>query len=602
MTSSVRAAGQAFADFMTWMAALPLALWLRFDFSVPPGGWWHILFWGMAAGALHVTAGYVRKLYRGRYRFGSFDEVTGVVISTAVVTFTGELIVLMTRPSEIPRTIPLLAGGIALGLMLAGRFTLRFWRERVRTPRHGDRTIVYGAGDGGSQIVRAMVNSRDSGYCLVGLIDDDPRKRHLRISGVRVRGTICDLEKLVGLLDAQVLVVAIAQVSAAQLRDLDKRCRALGVQLCVIPSPVAIVKGSVRLSDVSEVTEEDLLGRRPVHTDEPRIAGMLAGKRVLITGAGGSIGSELARQVNSYDPAYLGLLDRDESALHALHLTMFGRATLDTDDLILADIRDPQRMREIMQRIQPDVVFHAAALKHLPMLEAAPSEAFKTNVLGTRNVLQAAYEARVPVFVNISTDKAADPVSVLGHSKRTTERLTAGIMPPDDGRYLSVRFGNVLGSRGSMLTAFRSQIANGGPVTVTHPEVSRYFMTVKEAVHLVLQAATLGRHSETLILDMGEPVRIADVAKHMIEKSGRDIDIVFTGLRDGEKMHEVLSGEAESGGRPLHPLITHVEVPPLPVMAIEENWAQSCNASRAAMETLALAGDQADLPAEVDVH
>ncbi|MCB0916769.1 MAG: polysaccharide biosynthesis protein, partial [Actinobacteria bacterium] len=307
--------------------------------------------------------------------------------------------------------------------------------------------------------------------------------------GVRVRGTICDLERLVATLDAQVLVVAIAEVNAAQLRDLDKRCRALGVHLRVIPSPVEIVKGTVHLSDVSEVTEEDLLGRRPVHTDEPEIARMLQGKRVLITGAGGSIGSELARQVNSYDPAYLGLLDRDESALHALHLSMFGKAMGDTDDLILADIRDQARLTEIMQRIRPDVVFHAAALKHLPMLEAAPSEAFKTNVLGTRNVLQAAYEAGVPLFVNISTDKAADPVSVLGHSKRTTERLTAGIVPPHSGRYLSVRFGNVLGSRGSVLTAFRSQISAGGPVTVTHPEVTRYFMTVKEAVHLVLQAA-----------------------------------------------------------------------------------------------------------------
>ena len=602
MTSSVRAAAQASADFCAWVIAVPIALWLRFDFTVPPGGWATALFWGIAAGTLHVAAGYARKLYRGRYRFGSFDEVTGVTIAATIVTLVGEIGVLLLHPTDLPRTVPLLAGGLALGMMLAGRFSLRFWRERMRTPRTGDRTLVYGAGDGGSQLVRAMVANHDSGYCLVGLIDDDPRKRHLRISGVRVRGTIGDLEQLVTMLDARVLVVAIADVNAAQLRDLDKRCRALGVHLRVIPSAVEIVKGTVHLSDVSEVTEEDLLGRRPVHTDESGIVRMLAGKRVLITGAGGSIGSELARQVHSYDPAFLGLLDRDESALHGLHLSMFGKAMLDTDDLLLADIRDADRLRVIMQQIRPDVVFHAAALKHLPMLEAAPSEAFKTNVLGTRNVLQAAYEAGVPVFVNISTDKAADPVSVLGHSKRTTERLTAGIEPPQDGgRYLSVRFGNVLGSRGSMLTAFRAQIANGGPVTVTHREVTRYFMTVKEAVHLVLQAATIGRDSETLILDMGQPVRIADVAKHMIEKSGRDIDIVYTGLREGEKLHEVLSSEQESGCRPLHPLITHVQVPPLSVMAIEEDWAHSCEASRSAMQLLALAGLHAGVPDGVDV-
>lgn len=598
MTSALRALSQAVADFAVWVLAVPLALWLRFDFSAPDSGWGQALLWGASAGLAHVFIGYALQLYRGRYRFGSFDEVTGVVKAVGVVTVAWETFTLVAAPPELPRTVPLLAGGLALAMQLAGRFSLRFYRERLRTDRQGERTLVYGAGDGGEQIVRAML-SNGSGYHVVGLIDDDPRKQRLRIHGVRVRGTLTSFEHLADVNGAQVLVVAIATITAKELRSLDQRCRAIGVQLRVIPSPVDIVRGSVKLSDVSEVTEEDLLGRRPVETDESQICQMLRGKRVLITGAGGSIGSELARQVMSYEPAFLGLLDRDESALHALHLTMFGRAMLDTDDLILADIRDAARIREVMQDVKPDVVFHAAALKHLPMLEAAPAEAFKTNVLGTRNVLQAAYDASVPVFVNISTDKAADPVSVLGHSKRTTERLTAGIEPPGAGRYLSVRFGNVLGSRGSVLTAFRAQIADGGPVTVTDPEVTRYFMTVREAVHLVLQAATLGRDSETLILDMGEPVRIADVAQHMIDKSGKDIDIVYTGLRDGEKMHEVLSSEAEFGERPLHPLITHVEVPALPVVALDEGWGDSAIDARIRMQQFALHGEILD---EVDVH
>ena len=603
MRSSGRGVGQAVADFIAWCVAVPAAMWLRFDFGAPPNGWWSALLWGAGAGAIHVFVGYMRQLYRGRYRFGSFDEVSGVVLSTSAVTISWEVATLIVRPQGLPRTIPLLAGGLALAMMLAGRFLVRFWRDRMRVSRIGDRTLVYGAGDGGQQIVRAM-QSPGSEYCLVGLLDDDPRKRNLRLQGVPVRGTIGDLETLTKQMNVTILVVAIAGIRARQLRDLDRRCRALGVQLRVIPSPVAIVRGTVRLSDVAEVTEEDLLGRRPVETQEDAIAAMLTGKRVLITGAGGSIGSELARQVHSYDPSFLGLLDRDESALHALHLTMFGQAMGESDDLILADIRDQDRVREIMQTVRPDIVFHAAALKHLPMLEAAPSEAFKTNVLGTRNVLQAAYEQAVPVFVNISTDKAADPVSVLGYSKRTTERLTAGIEPPASGRYLSVRFGNVLGSRGSVLTAFRSQIAAGGPVTVTHPEVTRYFMTVKEAVHLVLQAATLGRDSETLILDMGEPVRIADVAHHMIEQSGKDdIEIQYTGLREGEKLHEVLSSEAESGDRPLHPLITHVQVPPLSVVAIDESWAESCDLSRHAMLRLARQEDEYVLvPDRIDVR
>ena len=337
------------------------------------------------------------------------------------------------------------------------------------------------------------------------------------------------------------------------------------------------------LGDISKVTEEDLLGRRPIHTEESGIAAMLAGRRVLITGAGGSIGSELARQVHRYGPAYLGLLDRDESALHAVQLSIQGRALLDSDDLILADIRDGARIRTAMAHVMPDVVIHAAALKHMPMLERSPDEAFKTNVLGTRNVLIAARECGVPIFVNISTDKAADPENVLGYSKKMTERLTAGMQAPIDGRYLSVRFGNVLGSRGSVLTAFRAQIATGGPVTVTDPEVTRYFMTIPEAVHLVLQAATIGSDAETLILDMGTPVRIADVARHMIGKSGRDIAIVYTGLRKGEKLHEVLAGADEVGERTEHSLITQVCVKPLGSEEVDEAAALSPEAARATM-------------------
>jgi FlaA1/EpsC-like NDP-sugar epimerase len=347
------------------------------------------------------------------------------------------------------------------------------------------------------------------------------------------------------------------------------------------------VAGAVKLGDISQVTEEDLLGRRPIDTDEGGIGQMLFGRRVLITGAGGSIGSELARQVHRYEPAYLGLLDRDESALHTVQMSIHGKAMLDSDDIILADIRDPQRLQAVMEHVRPDVVFHAAALKHMPLLERTPDEAFKTNILGTRNVLEAAHEAGVKVFINISTDKAADPENVLGYSKKVTERLTAGMSAPAGGRYLSVRFGNVLGSRGSVLTAFRAQIASGGPVTVTDPEVTRFFMTIPEACHLVLQAATIGDDSETLILDMGTPVRIDDVARHMIEQSGRDIKVVYTGLRPGEKLHEVLIGDDENGERPKHPLVTHVRVKPLDAEEALQLDVASGDRARVAMIRLA---------------
>jgi dTDP-glucose 4,6-dehydratase len=284
---------------------------------------------------------------------------------------------------------------------------------------------------------------------------------------------------------------------------------------------------------------------------------------VLITGAGGSIGSELARQVHRFGPRELILLDRDESALHGVQLSIYGRGLLDTPDMVLADIRDEETVARVFARHRPEVVFHAAALKHLPMLEQYPDEGWKTNVLGTRNVLRSARANGCQRFVNVSTDKAADPTSVLGRTKRTAEQLTAWYAQGTPGTYLSVRFGNVLGSRGSMLHTFTSQIRSGGPVTVTHPEVTRYFMTIPEACALVIQAGAVGAPGEVLVLDMGEPVSILGVAQRLIAQSGQHIDIVFTGLRPGEKMHEVLLSDAERGQRRSHPMITHVTVPPL---------------------------------------
>jgi len=342
----------------------------------------------------------------------------------------------------------------------------------------------------------------------------------------------------------------------------------LGIALRVIPTSAEIVGGAVKLGDISNVTEEDLLGRKQVQVDEASIEDLIKGKRVLITGAGGSIGSEIARQVHRYQAAFVGMLDRDESALQEVQLSIDGRGLLASDELLLADIRDPATINAIFDQIRPDIVFHAAALKHLPLLEKFPNEAHKTNVQGTGNVLRAALAAGVPVLVNISTDKAADPISVLGRSKKATERMTAGATPRAQGRYVSVRFGNVLGSRGSVLNTFRRQIMEGGPVTVTHPDITRYFMTITEAVHLVLQAAAIGAHGETLVLNMGEPVRIADVAAQMVAKSGRNIEIVYTGLRPSEKMTEVLTSEDEQPRVGSHPSISHVSGNPLP----EAEW------------------------------
>jgi FlaA1/EpsC-like NDP-sugar epimerase len=362
---------------------------------------------------------------------------------------------------------------------------------------------------------------------------------------------------------AGVLVIAIAGGSGRVIHDLTKAAERCGLVPKVIPSVRELLTGRAQIEGVRDPRISDLLGRRAVATDVASVREHIAGKRVLVTGAGGSIGAELCRQLHQLGPAELILLDRDESALHAIQLALHGRALLDSEETVLADIRDQHRIQEVFERFRPEIVFHAAALKHLPLLESYPAEALKSNVWGTLTVLEAAADVGVQSCINISTDKAADPVSVLGYSKRITERLTAYMSVRTGSTYLSVRFGNVLGSRGSMLTALSAQVAAGGPVTVTDPDVSRYFMLADEAVHLVLQAATIGRGGEALVLDMGEPVRIADIARRLIANTGRKLDVVFTGLRPGEKLTEDLLGPGETDHRPCHPLISQVPVPAL---------------------------------------
>ncbi|YCH07743.1 polysaccharide biosynthesis protein [Arthrobacter sp. alpha11c] len=396
-----------------------------------------------------------------------------------------------------------------------------------------------------------------SGYQPVGLIDDDPSKRNLRLAGVPVLGDSSRLSQIVNESDVEVLIVSIARADSELLRSISDAAAACGIQVKVLPSLSEIMEGRAAPADVRDIAIEDLIGRHPVDTEVASIAGDLKGKRVLVTGAGGSIGSELCRQIVRFEPAELMMLDRDESGLQSAQISIAGHGLLDTKDVVLADIRDPQALEEIFRERRPEVVFHAAALKHLPMLEQYPGEAWKTNVLGTLNVLNAAREAGVSTFVNISTDKAADPTSVLGHSKRLAEQLTAWAAANCGGRYLSVRFGNVIGSRGSMLPTFQTLIAAGRPLTITHPEVTRFFMTIPEACQLVVQAGGIGSPGEVLILDMGEPVRIQDVAERMIAASGKNIEIVYTGLREGEKLHEVLVSHNESDVRPIHPKISH---------------------------------------------
>jgi dTDP-glucose 4,6-dehydratase len=565
-------------DTLSWIAAVPLALLFRYDFNVSNSLLLIALGSGILAAVIHIAAGSAFHLYQGRYVVGSFDEVLGVVVTCLFVGALGTLVLLLMPESALPRSTFVISAGIAAASMLGARFVLRGARQQRALSREGKKTLIYGAGDAGSQVVTLMLNDRHNEYQPIGFIDDNPRKHHLRRSGIKVLGDSSRLEEICSQTETVVLLVAIAGIQATELFELDQRMRPLGVSVTIIPTASEIAGGAVKLGDISDVTEEDLMGRRPINTDEAEITAFIRGKRILVTGAGGSIGSELVRQISRYRPSALFLLDRDESALHRVQLTLDGSGHLMSPNLILADIRDAARIDGILTETKPEIVFHSAALKHLPLLERHPEEAFKTNVRGTANMLQASMDHGVTHFVNISTDKAADPTSILGKSKLLTEQLTAGVPEDSKRSFVSVRFGNVLGSRGSVIETFRFQIEKGGPVTVTDETVTRFFMTIREAVHLVLQAAVIGSHGETLILDMGSPIKIADLAQHMINRSGRNIQIIFTGLRPGEKAHEVLLSATELATPTSHVLITSskvTQVPlPGPAAITETNWIQ----------------------------
>ncbi|MCU1499560.1 MAG: putative polysaccharide biosynthesis protein [Acidimicrobiales bacterium] len=555
---------QAVADGSAMALSIVVAVYLRYDFSLTAEKARPALLFALLGVAVLVLVGLARGLYAGKQSFSSFEEFSTLVgvILCATLVLVGLDIVL---DRMVPLSVPLIASTLVLTFSSGVRYVWRWYLEKRLRPNHEnvERVVVIGAGEGGQQIITAMLRNPSGRYLPVALLDDDPMKRNLRVRGVPVRGGHDQIDVVAESEQATVALLAIPSAGSALIRDVEERAARAGLRLLVLPASSELYGAEVGVGDIRPVTPADLLGRHEHDTDLGAIAGYITGKRVLVTGAGGSIGSELCRQLYRFAPASLVMLERDESALHAVQLSIEGRAMLDSRNLVVADIRDSDRIQQVFAEHRPEVVFHAAALKHLPLLEMHPSEALKTNVWGTISLLEASIATGVERFVNISTDKAADPISVLGYTKRLAERLTAQAAVGAEGTYLSVRFGNVLGSRGSVLTAFTAQIEMGGPVTVTDRDITRYFMTVEEAVQLTIQAGAVGQPGEALVLDMGEPVRIDDVARRLIAEASRPVEIVYTGMRDGEKLHEILFGSDEVDERPAHPGISHVRVPPL---------------------------------------
>lgn len=571
LAKGAKSARWILVDGFLWIALYVVALWLRYDFSI------HEVQSALGEAAFYLVpvilvtltwlTGWGIGLYRARFVPGSALESGVLTLVLTVATILGTIShILIGGAASVPYSTPLIAGS----LVILAALTLRSVVRRrslfgVGAAENAERAIVYGAGDGGLQLVRQLRRSAMSQFDPVAILDDDPEKRNMVIDGIRVVGGRDTLEDIAVKTGAATLLVAIPSLPGEDLVDIRNRAESAGMHVLVLPPLSSMMKGRAVADELREINVNDLLGRRPARLNQTQIADYLRGKRVLVTGAGGSIGSELCRQIARFRPAELMMLDRDESGLHAVQLSINDQAMLDGDDTILASIRDRDALSRIFSERSPQIVFHAAALKHMPLLENYPLEALKTNVAGTRNLLDAAVSSGVETFVNISTDKAANPCSALGTSKRIAERMTAAAaQSAGSGKFVSVRFGNVLGSRGSVLTVFEKQIRAGGPLTVTDPAVNRYFMTIPEACQLVLQAAVVGDSGDTLVLDMGEPVRIADVARTLIEQSGKDIEIVYTGLRDKEKLAEELFDDSEApivGAK--HEALSQVKVAPL---------------------------------------
>lgn len=542
-------------------AANLTAFALRFDGDIPP-------FYGrlLLQGLPIILAVYWLSLFlfgiqHGLWRYVGLHDLGRILwasVAGSVVSF-GILHGLL-RWVAYPRSVIILTGLLS-GLYLAGiRLAVRWFREwmQVWSPM-ARRVLIVGAGNASELLVRDMLTDAGYHYRPVGLIDDDPIKRRMKIHGVPVVGKIEEIPDLVRRLLVHEIIVAIPTASNTLKQKILAASEGFKVPIKILPNVKQLLADPAALRQIRPMSLEDLLQREPVQTDRQELHVLLEGKRVLVTGAGGSIGSELCRQIALYKPAMLVLFERYENGLHALDLELRSKFPLVKIVPAVGDVTVPERVNEVLAQTKPELIFHAAAHKHVPLMEVNPKEAVRNNVLGTKTVAEAALAAGVERFVLISTDKAVNPTSVMGATKRVAEEFIQSLNRNGQTKFTVVRFGNVLGSNGSVVPLFAEQIRTGGPVTVTHPDIKRFFMTIPEAVQLVLQASVLGHGEDVFVLDMGEQIKVADLAKNMIVLSGlvpdQDIRIVYTGLRPGEKLFEELFEETEQVEPTAHPKI-----------------------------------------------
>jgi FlaA1/EpsC-like NDP-sugar epimerase len=567
---------------LLWTASFVGAFLLRFDFNVPATYWNQIPVWLAELVALSIGTYFRFGLFHGLWRYSGARDLLSLLKAATAATVLFAALVTFIGPHGLPRSIfiitwlmtVMVVGGLRFGIRIVREVAVRNAAKDADTTRR--RVLVVGAGDAGEMLMREIVRAHSHRYEPVGFVDDNPVKIGERIHGVPVLGPISMVSEIVEREGVDEIVVAIPSISGRQMRRILDMCDGRDVQTRMLPAVDRLIDGRVTVSQLQAVHIEDLLGREPIVLDTEAISAFVRGRTVLVTGAGGSIGSELCRQISRFHPARLVLVEQAENNLYHIHRDLMRLFPSEKIVPLIADICDSRRLRGVFEREQPHVVFHAAAHKHVPMMEWNPGEALKNNVFGTKKLAELSATFGVDKFVMVSTDKAVNPTSVMGASKRAAEVYVQMLSQRSATQFVTVRFGNVLGSEGSVVPLFKEQIARGGPVTVTHPEMKRYFMTIPEACQLVLQAGAMGAGGEIFILDMGEPVKIVDLARDLIRLSGlvpgEDIEIQFTGVRPGEKLFEELSMSDENADKTVHPKIYVGKFKPYPWSEVERHF------------------------------
>ncbi len=546
----------AAAGALAWLTAH----WLRFNLDIPPE-YLHAALVNLAwVVPLQAGVFFAFGLYRGLWRFASLPDLRRILLAVAVgATLVPVVLVLFRVQAVVPRSV-LLMDPLLLVLMMGGsRLLYRAWKEhRLSVLAHPEArpALILGAGSAADFLLREL-RRNPSGLRPVGLLDDDPGKLGRRVQDIPVLGPLASLTEVAKRLGVEVVVLAMPAASHGLRRRVAEVAESAGLELLTVPALEDLVAGRVRVDSLRPLNLEDLLGRDPVQLDDAGLARCIGNRVVLVTGAGGSIGSELCRQILRFGPTRLLLVDASEFALYRIDDELRVRAGPGVVVPLVADVRDTPRMLQILETHRPAIVYHAAAYKHVPLMEVGNAmEALRNNVLGTHVTARAAVAAGVEKFVLVSTDKAVNPTNVMGASKRLAEMVCQALQGSGPTRFVAVRFGNVIGSSGSVVPRFQAQIAAGGPITVTHPEVTRYFMTIPEAAQLVLQAGLMGQGGEIFVLDMGEPVKIVELARLMLRLAGKteaEVPIVYTGLRPGEKLYEEVLADAEHSLPTYHP-------------------------------------------------